>query len=389
MKTFYKNIISLMAILSLMLTGCGQEYEKRVFKQHLMARITEATALRDNAVIGTNVGEYKPGSKDPLIAAIDEATAIYWEKTTSQQTVDDAYASLDEVMVWFLQQENPDKSILLSLINQCNSLVQNTQVGTGDGMVSSQDDINALQAAVEAAEAFITANPNMTKPELDAAYDILQAALFAFEGKIQGKANVFIINHSFEEPGVPDGTELSDFDLIPGWNSQGPIVPDFVGQSWVNPVIVSINNWRPRCDGVCALWTQGYYGRIWQITSEGLHTNSRYDLSAYVVPIGSWGHPDVRLRMELLVFKGAEGDFSNIEVLKYLEVTEITQMSSFALKSLTLDTPATSDYTGKRLVIAFRGYITKPWNSNNDEGFVFDQTSVGVDNVTLTREKLQ
>lgn len=87
----------------------------------LDAAITEAQALHDGAVEGTNPGEYLAGSKATLQAAINTATEVRNLNCVTQQQLDAAEVALDAAVVAFedamITDVNPDALVAHWLFN--------------------------------------------------------------------------------------------------------------------------------------------------------------------------------------------------------------------------------------------------------------------------------
>jgi hypothetical protein len=86
-------------------SGCKDEDDEpecpTVDYTSLDQAIAEAQSLHDNAVEGTNPGEYLPGSKAALQTAIDIATEVRNTNCVTQQQLDAAEVALDAAVVTF------------------------------------------------------------------------------------------------------------------------------------------------------------------------------------------------------------------------------------------------------------------------------------------------
>lgn len=391
MKQIYKWTAA-MILGVVTLCGCKDDSNDRVFKQYLLARINEAEVLMNGAVTGTEEGEYKAGATGVISGDIEDARKIYWDTSVSQQTVDNAYQGLLDAMGRFEDYMHPYKSVMQNMISLCKAMIANTSVGEGEGMIPTAGDKEELQVAVTAAEKFMLENPDTTQRLLDEAYAKLQSALYLFEGKIPGKQNVMVENHSFELPGWGDIN--ADFTSIPGWNSEGWISGLNPWGGLVASSIVKNTNWwymqddyKALPDGNYALHTANYCGRVWQLLQEGVHLNSRYTIAVDIARMTKWGPSDMRFSLQMIVFKGKSGDFGNINILKEVEVGAVENLTEFTTQKMILDVGAQSEFAGKRMAICMRGYVTKAWASTADKGFVWSEHGVEVDNVLITREK--
>lgn len=77
------------------------ETSTAVDKSRLLAAITSAQTLYDNAVVGTEDGNYLQSDKDVFKIAIDAANAVYEDESASQADVDDATTALISAMTDF------------------------------------------------------------------------------------------------------------------------------------------------------------------------------------------------------------------------------------------------------------------------------------------------
>lgn len=79
-----------------------------VDKNALQAVVNTAQASYDNAVEGTQSGQYPAGSKVSLLAAINEAKAVLDDDAASQQQADSAANTLNAALQSFIQSANND-----------------------------------------------------------------------------------------------------------------------------------------------------------------------------------------------------------------------------------------------------------------------------------------
>mgnify|MGYP006290879687 CR=1 FL=1 len=96
---------------ALLISGCKKDEEEEcpeVNYTELDAKITEAQAMHDAAVEGTNPGEYLPGAKADLQTAIDLAQAVRDKDCVTQTELDNAVVALDEAMATFEDQKVTD-----------------------------------------------------------------------------------------------------------------------------------------------------------------------------------------------------------------------------------------------------------------------------------------
>lgn len=391
MKPIYKWITVLCwGIMALY--GCKDDSNDRVFKQYLLSRINEAEELMNNAVLGIEEGEYKEGALAVISGEIEKARKIYWDTSISQQDVDVCYDGLSEALMRFGDYMHPYKSVMQDMISLCKDLIANVPIGEGEGMIPLASDKEALSTAIKEAEKFMLDNPNTTQRLLDEAYTKFQSALFLFEGKIPGKQKVLVENYSFEQPGVNE--VYSDFNKIPGWNSEGWIAGFTPWSGLISSSLVKKTNWwfnetdyKVLPHGNYALHTANYCGRVWQVLKEGVHLNSRYTLSVDIARMTKWASSDMRFLIQMIIFEGKLGDFGNISILKEVEVGGVENIAEFTTQKMIMDVGSQSEFAGKRITVCMRGYVTKAWESTADKGFVWSEHGVEADNIVLTREK--
>lgn len=385
-----KRIYIILTIAAVMLASCNKEYEgDRVFKQYLLSRTAEAEALVREAVVGDAEGEYRTGAPEALQAFVESAYAIYWDTKASQTAVDKCYEELARAVLDFEDNMHPFVSSMELLIAQSKDLLE-LQVGDGEGMIPTQADADMLQTAIEKAEQFMATVEDLTQRKLDIAYNELQLEMFALEGKIPGKVAISVDNPSFEQPGV-DG-RYDDFDAVPGWQNRGWLNNFTPWDGLVPNCVVNADQWwmagKSVPEGQYVLHLANYCSSVWQLLNEGVHTNSRYTVSAKVARMSEWNHADTRFLIQLVVFTGTPGDFNKAVVLKEAEFDNMINVADFTEKSMIYDVPATSEYAGKRIAVCLRSYISKPWSSSSEDGFVWqDNGCVDVDCVEIFREK--
>jgi hypothetical protein len=111
--------------MGIVFSGCKEEDDPppcpTVDYTSIDAAIAEAQDLHDNAVEGTNPGEYTDGSKAALQTAIDLATQVRNTNCVTQQQLDAAEVALEAAMVVFENQKitdvNPDALVAQWLFN--------------------------------------------------------------------------------------------------------------------------------------------------------------------------------------------------------------------------------------------------------------------------------
>lgn len=184
-----KNIAYIISLLFCTLfISCDNEDEERVFKQYLHSHLVDAQTIADEATEGTAEGEYRKGSKDELQSVIEEGFSVYWNKKSSQRQVDEYCNKLAEALLLFEDKMYPYFSEMEALLEQSRRVLNNTEVGNGEGLIPSQEDKSSLHSAISEAENALSAIPQneMTQRALDVIRQALITELFAFEGKSPG-----------------------------------------------------------------------------------------------------------------------------------------------------------------------------------------------------------
>ena len=116
-------LLILPLIAGMVLTACDKDddEEEPVNFTTLDATINEAQDMHDNAVEGTNIGEYEAGSKADLQTAIDQATAVRNTSGVTQSQVDAAVVNLEAAMDVFqskkIEQIAPENLVANWLFN--------------------------------------------------------------------------------------------------------------------------------------------------------------------------------------------------------------------------------------------------------------------------------
>ncbi|MBB6729837.1 S-layer homology domain-containing protein [Cohnella zeiphila] len=148
----------------------------------LETAISDAQAKADAATEGLATGEYEPGAKDELQAAINAAAEVRDNAASTQEDVDAALTALTAAVDAF-----EGKRVVVNLdalskeIDDAQSKLDAAVEGeaTGNYEAGAKDE---LQAAIHAA-AEVRDNAASTQEDVDAALTALTAAVDAFEGK--------------------------------------------------------------------------------------------------------------------------------------------------------------------------------------------------------------
>ena len=188
----------------------------------LIQAINDAQNLHDNAVEGTDIGNYAVGSKAVLQQAIDNANVV--ANTTSglvQSAIDTALADLQNAVSVFengrIGGPTRDTTALEAKITEAQSVHDGAVEGTamGEYPVGSKA---TLQAAINDAQAVVD-DLSLGQGPVDAAIATLQSALNDFLNSINGIA---VINFSGD-----DYIETPNFQGIAGGGAR-------TMEAWIN-----------------------------------------------------------------------------------------------------------------------------------------------------------
>jgi len=150
----------------------------------LIEAIIRAQGIHDAAVEGTSPGQYPPGAKAALLAAIQSAIQVRDDGAATQSEIDAAVQALNAAVDAFLDsviEEPPaeaDKSALIAKIEEVSEQLEEAVEGTKLGQYRSGSKA-ALAQALAAAEA-VRDNPYATQQAVDQATVELSAALEHF-----------------------------------------------------------------------------------------------------------------------------------------------------------------------------------------------------------------
>ena len=110
-KSYWSIALIFMLSLGVIFTGCKDDDPEpcpTVDKTALNQEITDAQAMHDGAVEGTQPGEYLAGSKATLQTAIDNATAVRDTDCVTQDALNNAQVALEAAVATFEDQEITD-----------------------------------------------------------------------------------------------------------------------------------------------------------------------------------------------------------------------------------------------------------------------------------------
>lgn len=172
--------------------------------------IANAQTLHDDAVEGTEIGEYATGSKVILQAAIDAAQTVVDNPDATQAMIDAAKATLDDAVAAFQagQVLGPDRDIteLTATIATAQSLYDPAVEGTSLGEYAFGSKAT-LQAAIDAAQA-IADDLSTNQFQVDTANATLEDAITAFQA---AQNVIYTLNF-----GGDDYIETSGFQGVTG-----------------------------------------------------------------------------------------------------------------------------------------------------------------------------
>ncbi|MFD0669885.1 S-layer homology domain-containing protein [Cohnella sp. GCM10027633] len=152
----------------------------------LATRLTNARQAMTNHPEGTNVGQASASDRNALQAAINAAQAIADDAANrTQGQLNAAVADLDAAMDTFDDAIVPagDATDLEDLLADATQKLADHPEGTNVGQASASDR-NALQAAINAAQAIADDAANQTQGQLDDAVGDLEAAMDTFDAAI-------------------------------------------------------------------------------------------------------------------------------------------------------------------------------------------------------------
>ena len=109
----YENVSNIKGKLEKGINEFKNNIIKPVDKSKLKSAIDSATSLYNNAVEGSNSGQYKSGSKEKLMSAINTAKEIYNDSLAKQDKVDNATSNLNSSINTFKNSEVTGKSAAL------------------------------------------------------------------------------------------------------------------------------------------------------------------------------------------------------------------------------------------------------------------------------------
>ncbi len=157
-----------------------------VDKTQLIAAISSAETIYDNATVGTQPGQYPQAAKDTFRAAIDAAIAIRDNTDATQAQVDDEVTALNNAVQTFqasvITEPDVNKDALAAAISIADDLFAEAVVGTQPGQYP-QEAKDAFNTAINAAKSVYN-NPDATQSQVDSAVTELNSAMDIFRAAV-------------------------------------------------------------------------------------------------------------------------------------------------------------------------------------------------------------
>lgn len=152
-----------------------------VNKEELETAIHEAEALLENAVAGTEAGQYPSEAIESLREVLEDAILVYDEAGSSQSEVDHAFSILNEMLHYFQYQQipYPDKITLASALLQASQIMKQAVKGTVPG-TTPPSAFEVLQAAYDMARSTMM-NVLAGQVQVDGAVDSLIESIVSFQ----------------------------------------------------------------------------------------------------------------------------------------------------------------------------------------------------------------
>lgn len=154
----------------------------------LHAAIQDAQQLADQAVTGTEPGQYPPAAKSDLLAAIQAATAVYNDASATQTQINAALAALTSAVNAFKNAVIPvpsvpvDKSALNAAIASAQNVYDRAAAGEKIGQYPASSK-SALLTAIQSAVS-VKNSSGVSQAQVDAATTALGNAVAVFKTKL-------------------------------------------------------------------------------------------------------------------------------------------------------------------------------------------------------------
>jgi hypothetical protein len=203
----------------LFISGCKDKVEcPTVDYTGLDATIQQAQALYDNAVEGTEPGQYPAGAKADLQVAIDLAQIVRDAECVTQAELDAAKKNLETAIDKFEALECPtvDYTVIDATIHQAQDMHDTAVEGTEPGQYQPGAKA-ALQVAIGLAQS-VRDTECVTQAELDAARTNLETAIDIFEALQCPIVDYTVLDATIQQAqglydAAVEGTEIGQYQV--------------------------------------------------------------------------------------------------------------------------------------------------------------------------------
>jgi hypothetical protein len=349
----YFVLVILISGLNLLFPSCIQDkdYSSITYRNYLEYEITRSTALLETTVEGTAEGEYRNRAKNSYQNAISEASLVCNNIQSDQSEIDLAYSQLIKAGELFYDMMIPYRSVFESLINYADFTLNYTTEGTLEG--NAKPGSKAVFQAVIDDSKNILNRADLTQRMVEVDGAALLAALYTYDGNIVGRANLFVDNFSFENPGFT----TTDFSLVPAWQLYGK------GESWAAKAsiyeggtdLLPIDSVP---DGRFVSKIGSYTQGIYQVLKERFHPNVTYTLdfkaSLLQNSADAYGKKHkVILLSRVIVFDKTPGDYRFVSIVNQSYDTVGILPGGFIELKKDIDIAGNSAYLEKNMVVDF------------------------------------
>jgi hypothetical protein len=173
-----------------LIVSSPRDEEAQANRTALLAKIAEAMALNNVAVVGSTPGTYPQAALDAFVQAIANALEVSKKPNLSQAQVNAAVVTLQQAIVTFkasVNQEAEDVTgALRTAIAAAEALKADAVVGTTAGTYP-QNAVDAFTQAIADAQA-VADQPGTTQEQADAAVVALQQATESFKASVNQDA---------------------------------------------------------------------------------------------------------------------------------------------------------------------------------------------------------
>ncbi len=373
--------VLLLPMAVLLMNSCGKEndYSSVTYRNYLRYEIAKDRAFLSDQAEGTDEGLYNAGSMQVYSDAIDAADAVCSDSTTVQKEIDRAYGELLQAEEDFYDRMVPFKTAFAELIADADfSLGYYTE---GDQEGNAMPGTAAVLSAVTEDARTALNDPALIQRTIDDRTAKLLSALYTFDGKIIGKAHLYITNPGFEQP----GTETSDFSTVPGWMLFGKV------EDWAPPAEIykggsALLPAESVPEGEFVIRLGSYTQGIYQDLNERIHPNVRYNLSFNAAILENY--PDafnksykVVVQSRVLVFEKEAGDYRFAGIISQSYDTLGLVPAGFTELSHNIDIDAASPYLDRKFAVDF--LVRHTFDTAKP---LWAEAYVAIDGVRITRK---